>query len=108
MLQNYHWPGNVRELQNVIERAVILCETTVLHVEETWFRREAPSRVGHSIPFNTALNTSEREMIEMALLESAGRVGGLKGAAAKLGLPRQTLESKIKTLGIKRFRFKST
>jgi formate hydrogenlyase transcriptional activator len=106
MLQNYDWPGNVRELQNVIERAVILCETPVLCVDETWFRREAPSRAGEPIPFNAALNTSEREMIERALSESAGRVGGVKGAAAKLGLPRQTLESKIKILGINKFRFR--
>ena len=106
ILQNYDWPGNVRELQNVIERAVILCETTVLYVDETWFRREAPSPAGQPIPFNAALNTSEREMIERALSESAVRVGGLKGAAAKLGLPRQTLESKIKILGINKFRFR--
>jgi formate hydrogenlyase transcriptional activator len=106
MLQNYDWPGNVRELQNVIERAVILCETPVLYVDETWLRREAPSRAAHPIPFNAALNTSEREMIERALSESAGRVGGPMGAAAKLGLPRQTLESKIKTLGINKFRFR--
>jgi DNA-binding NtrC family response regulator len=64
MLQNYHWPGNVRELQNVIERAVILCETPVLSVDETSFRREAPSRGGQPIFFNAALNTSEREIIE--------------------------------------------
>ncbi len=106
MLQNYHWPGNVRELQNVIERAVILCETPVLYVDDTWFRREAPSRVEQPIYFSDTLNSSEREMIERALSESAGRVGGPKGAAAKLGLPRQTLESKIKILGINKFRFK--
>jgi formate hydrogenlyase transcriptional activator len=106
MLQNYDWPGNVRELQNVIERAVILCETSVLYVDETWFRRDVPLRARQPIPFNAALNTSEREMIERALSESAGRVGGVKGAAAKLGLPRQTLESKIKILGINKFRFR--
>ena len=106
IFQNYDWPGNIRELQNVIERAVILCETPVLYVDETWFRREARSRIGEPIPFNAALDTSEREMIERALSESAGRVGGQKGAAVKLGLPRQTLESKIKMLGINKFRFR--
>jgi formate hydrogenlyase transcriptional activator len=106
MLQNYDWPGNVRELQNVIERAVILCETPALYVDDTWFRREAHSSALQPIPLNAAVNTSEREMIERALSESAGRVGGPKGAAAKLGLPRQTLESKIKTLGINKFRFR--
>jgi formate hydrogenlyase transcriptional activator len=106
ILQNYDWPGNIRELQNVIERAVILCETPVLYVDETWFRRESPSRAGQPIPFNAALTISEREMIERALSESAGRVGGPKGAAAKLGLPRQTMESKVKILGINKFRYK--
>jgi DNA-binding NtrC family response regulator len=106
MLQNYDWPGNVRELQNVIERAVILCEAPVLYVDETWFSHETRSRASQPIPFNTAIDTSEREMIEKALSESAGRVGGVSGAAAKLGLPRQTLESKIKTLRINKFRFR--
>ena len=106
MFQNYDWPGNIRELQNVIERAVILCETAVLYVDETWFRCESPSRPGKPIPFNAALTISEREMIERALSESAGRVGGPKGAAAKLGLPRQTVESKIKVLGINKFRYR--
>jgi formate hydrogenlyase transcriptional activator len=105
ILQRYHWPGNVRELQNVIERAVILCETPVLYVDETWFRRQAPP-AGRPIPFNTTIDASEREMIEKALLECAGRVGGAKGAAAKLGLPRQTLESKIKSFGINKFHFR--
>src|SRR5580698_3305166 len=103
MLQDYDWPGNIRELQNVIERAVILCETSVLYMDETWLRPERRSRPGQSIPFNTALNISEREMIERALSECAGRVGGRKGAATKLGVPRQTLESKIKILGINKF-----
>jgi formate hydrogenlyase transcriptional activator len=105
-LQNYDWPGNVRELQNVIERAVILCETPVLCVDETWFRRDAHARSGRSIPMNAALSSSERDMVERALSESAGTVGGPKGAAAKLGLPRQTLESRIKVLGIDKRRFR--
>ena len=106
MLQNYDWPGNVRELQNVIERAVILCETPVLSVDESWFRREPTSRTDPPISFNAAVSTSERELIERALAECAGRVGGSKGAAVKLGLPRQTLESKIKLLGINKFRYR--
>jgi formate hydrogenlyase transcriptional activator len=108
IFQNYDWPGNIRELQNVIERAVILCETPVLYVDETWFRREAPSRASEPIPLHAALSTSERELIERALSESAGRVGGPKGAAVRLGVPRQTLESRIKILGINKFRFKRT
>jgi len=108
MLQDYDWPGNIRELQNIIERAVILCETSVLYVDETWFRGETHIPTSQPTPFNAAVQTSEREMIERALSESAGRIGGPKGAARKLGLPRQTLESKIKVLGINKFRFRRT
>jgi formate hydrogenlyase transcriptional activator len=106
MLQHYDWPGNIRELQNVIERAVILCETPVLYVDETWFRSEPRSKAGLSISFNAVQTINEREMIERALTASEGRVGGPKGAAMKLGLPRQTLESKIKILGINKFRYR--
>ena len=106
MFQNYYWPGNVRELQNVIERAVILCETPVLYVDESWFLSESTSRSDPSISFSAAVSINERELIERALTECAGRIGGPKGAAMKLGLPRQTLESKIKTLGINKFRYR--
>jgi formate hydrogenlyase transcriptional activator len=106
LLQNYDWPGNVRELQNVIERAAILCETPVLSVDVSWFRRESTSRTDPPISFNAAVSINERELIERALQECAGRVGGPKGAAVKLGLPRQTLESKIKLLGINKFRYR--
>jgi formate hydrogenlyase transcriptional activator len=77
-------------------------------VDETWFRGEKHIQTSQPTPFNAAVQTSEREMIERALSESAGRIGGPKGAARKLGLPRQTLESKIKILGIDKFRFKHT
>ena len=106
LLRNYSWPGNVRELQNVIERAVILCETSVLYVDQTWFRREARFRAANAVHFNFAVDTNERAIIERALSVCGGRVGGANGAAARLGLPRQTLESKIKTLGINKFRFR--
>jgi len=105
-LQSYNWPGNIRELQNIIERAVILSETQVLDVDESWFRRDLRPRMGQLPSFHTALNTGEREMIENALSQCVGRIGGLKGAAAKLGMPRQTLESKIKILGINKFHFR--
>jgi formate hydrogenlyase transcriptional activator len=106
LLRNYSWPGNVRELQNVIERAVILCEASVLYVDETWFRRQARFRAADAVPFNLAVDTNERAIIERALSACGGRAGGANGAAARLGLPRQTLESKIKTLGINKFRFR--
>jgi formate hydrogenlyase transcriptional activator len=100
-LKGYDWPGNIRELQNVIERAVILCETDTFLVDETWLEREsAESSQGEGL---SALADREVEMIEAALAETHGRISGPSGAAAKLGIPRQTLESKIRRLGIDRY-----
>jgi formate hydrogenlyase transcriptional activator len=107
LFQSYEWPGNIRELQNVIERAVILCDGETFCVDETWLKRENRQPSGPAVPLETALMRREREAIETALAETRGRVGGPKGAAAKLGIPRQTLESKIKILGINKFRFKT-
>src|SRR6266571_4079383 len=107
LFQSYDWPGNIRELQNVIERAVILCESDTFTVEERWLQREAPPRSGPVVPLVVARAEHERALIEAALSECRGRVSGPAGAAAKLGLPRQTLESKIKALGIDTQRFKS-
>jgi len=107
IFQNYEWPGNIRELQNVIERAVILCETSVLYVDESWIRREPRARTHAPVAFSAAQENNERAMIEQALSETRGRVGGPKGAAVKLGLPRQTLESKITNLGINKFRYRT-
>jgi len=102
LLRTYHWPGNIRELQNVVERAVILSESDTFTVDESWLKREAfePARPhdGHS-----ALEVREVETIEAALAESHGRISGPSGAAAKLGIPRQTLESKIRRLGIDKY-----
>jgi len=107
LFQAYDWPGNIRELQNVIERAVILCESDTFAVEERWLQREAPPRSGPAVPLVVARAEHERALIEAALDECRGRVSGPAGAAAKLGLPRQTLESKIKALGIDTQRFKN-
>jgi len=107
LFEDYDWPGNIRELQNVIERAVILCETATLSVDETWFRRDSKSGGDQVLPLTTALTENERDIIEKALAESAGQVGGATGAAARLGIARQTLDSKIKMLGINKFRYKS-
>ena len=97
-LQSYHWPGNIRELQNIVERAVILCETETLVVDESWLAGVC----AHSSPQEglAALVDREVQMIETALAASHGRISGPSGAAAKLGRPRQTLESKIRRLGI--------
>jgi len=107
LLQTYDWPGNIRELQNVIERAVILCDGETFCVDEGWLTRVAPKSHVTSIPLVANLVAREREMLETALREAKGMVGGPTGAAAKLGVPRQTLESKIRKLGINRDRFKT-
>ena len=106
LIEGYDWPGNVRELQNVVERAVILCEGSTLCIEQTWLRNDLTRTPGLTIPLTSAVEESERRMIERALSESAGRVGGPSGAAARLGIPRQTLESKIKALGINKFLYR--
>ena len=101
-LKAYHWPGNIRELQNVVERAVILSESDTFEVDESWLKREsADSARPHE--GLSALEAGEVEMIEAALAESHGRISGPSGAAAKLGIPRQTLESKIRRLGIDKY-----
>jgi transcriptional regulator with GAF, ATPase, and Fis domain len=107
LFQRYAWPGNIRELQNVVERAVILCETDTLWVDETWLTPVAPKSEGTSVSFVSELAQREREIIETALQEAKGVVGGAGGAAAKLGVPRQTLESKIRKLGINRYQYKT-
>jgi formate hydrogenlyase transcriptional activator len=105
--QEYGWPGNVRELQNVIERAVILSEDGKLAVDETWLKREPAQNPVRSRSLDGALLRQEKEMIEAALAESEGRISGPAGAAAKLGLPARTLDSKIKRLKINKYRFKA-
>jgi formate hydrogenlyase transcriptional activator len=103
-LQAYQWPGNIRELQNVIERAVILSETDTFTVDDSWLKRESAG----SFPRKgrPALPNHEVEMIEAALAETQGRISGPLGAAARLGMPRQTLESKIRRLGIDKYEHK--
>ena len=108
LFRAYDWPGNVRELQNVIERAVILSDPDTLSVDETWFKRRTPQVTARKLPLNGALLGQEKEMIETALREAGGMVGGSAGAAARLGVPRETLNSKIKKLGIKRYLFKKS
>jgi formate hydrogenlyase transcriptional activator len=105
LLQAYHWPGNIRELQNVIERAVILCEGDPFSVDETWLCLELPVARSRRSTLNGVLARQEKEMIETALAESYGRISGPSGAATKLGLPARTLDSKIKRFKINKYRF---
>jgi len=108
LLQSYPWPGNIRELQNVIERSVIMCETENFSVDETWLPQQpVASEAKSQSSFSQKLASQEKEMIESALRESEGRVFGPSGAAAKLGISRSTLESKIRSLRINKNRFKS-
>ena len=108
LFQGYGWPGNVRELQNVIERAVILSEGENFPVDETWLKRELPPAESRTGTLSIALVAQEKEMIEAALAQSQGQVSGPNGAAAKLGLPARTLDSKIKRLKIIKYRYKVT
>jgi len=108
LFQTYDWPGNIRELQNVIERAMILCDGETFSVDETWLTPVAPKSAVTSVPLVANLVEREKEMVETALRKAEGVVGGPTGAAAKLGIPRQTLESKIRKLGINRHSFKTS
>ncbi len=109
LLQSYAWPGNIRELQNVIERSVILCDTETFSIDESWLSRQPLAREPKSgTELTRKLATQEKEMIEAALRESGGRVSGPSGAAAKLGIPGSTLDSKIRSLKINKNRFNAT
>jgi len=106
-LQSYAWPGNIRELQNVIERSVILSESDIFSIDESWLplpQTAAESKRDCAFPLR--LEAQEKKTIEEALRASRGRVFGPAGAAAKLRIPRSTLESKIKSLKIDKNCFK--
>jgi PAS domain S-box-containing protein len=110
LLRNYPWPGNIRELQNIIERAIILCESATLSIDESWLTKP-PTAKGLSQQSNLFKSTSpedEKAIIEAALRDSEGRVYGPLGAAEKLGIPRSTLESKIRNLKINKHRFRGS
>ncbi len=106
LFQAYDWPGNIRELQNVIERAVILCDGETFSVDEAWLKRASSPVSDPDAPLLTTLVEREKQMIETALAQCQGRVSGANGAAKKLGIPRQTLDARIASLGIDKHRFK--
>jgi PAS domain S-box-containing protein len=106
LLQSYPWPGNIRELQNLIERSVIVCETENFSIDESWLSRQPPAAERNPEPgLFKRPDAEEKAIIEAALSESGGRVYGPTGAAAKLGIPRSTLEHKIRKLKINKNRF---
>jgi formate hydrogenlyase transcriptional activator len=107
LCESYDWPGNIRELQNIIERSVILCNGDTFWIDETLLANRGASRVKSSGRLNESLESREKEMIEAALAESRGRVAGPNGAAARLGIPRSTLDWKIRHLRINRHKFAS-
>ena len=100
LCQSYSWPGNIRELQNIIERSVILCSGNTFWIDEAWLSSQAAPRPQSSGPLTQNVQNYEKELIEAALAESNGKVAGPNGAAAKLGIPRSTLDLKIKQLKI--------
>src|SRR5712671_2320778 len=107
LCQSYPWPGNIRELQNIVERSVILSSGDTFWIEKTWLASPEAARQELPGPLPGTLQNQEREIIETALAKSKGKVAGPEGAAAKLGIPRSTLDSKIKQLTIKKHKFNS-
>ena len=105
LCQSYPWPGNIRELQNIVERSVILSSGDTFWIEKAWLASPEPARQELPSPLPDTLQNQEREIIETALAECKGKVAGPNGAAAKLGIPRSTLDSKIKQLKIKKHKF---
>jgi DNA-binding NtrC family response regulator len=106
-LRRYHWPGNIRELQNVIERSVILCETEIFSIDESWLPQQPfLTEPRNEIELSRRLQAEEMDIIEAALKDTRGRVSGHTGAAAKLGIAPSTLESKIRSLKIDKNRFR--
>ena len=106
-LTRYTWPGNIRELQNVIERSVVIYQKGNLSVKKSWLWYDtSPSRRTMQPPFRTSV-AEDRELINAALAEAKGRVSGPSGAAVKLGIPSSTLESKIRSMNINKYSFRT-
>jgi formate hydrogenlyase transcriptional activator len=106
LLKTYDWPGNIRELQNIVERAVILCESETFSIDERWLQRKSTS-LPPSPGSLAALADREKEIIEAALANCQGQISGPAGAAVLLKIPPRTLESKITSLGINKHQFRA-
>jgi formate hydrogenlyase transcriptional activator len=105
LLRSYFWPGNIRELQNVVERAVIVSESDVLWIDESWLSTDSNTAEPAAGTLSKLPPDREKKIIEAALAETRGRVSGPSGAARKLGIPSTTLESRIRSLKINKHRF---
>jgi formate hydrogenlyase transcriptional activator len=105
-LVRYPWPGNIRELQNIIERSVVIHEQGELTVKKSWLCRECFHSKPPAGAFFGALAMGDRETIGAVLAETRGRVSGPSGAAARLGIPPSTLESRIRSMNINKYQFK--
>jgi formate hydrogenlyase transcriptional activator len=103
-MQEYSWPGNIRELQNVIERGVILADSEVFRLEPGTLIQESPRDL--PTPLAPAVQLDAKAEIEAILRETRGRISGANGAAARLGVPASTLESRIRALKINKHQFR--
>ncbi len=108
LCEAYHWPGNIRELQNIVERSVILCTGDTFAIDEAWLLGRGPARANAPEVLSQTLQGQEKEMIGAALARSRGKVAGVHGAAAMLGIPASTLESKIRRHKIDKERYSGT
>jgi transcriptional regulator with GAF, ATPase, and Fis domain len=106
LCKSYDWPGNIRELQNIVERSVILCTGDTFWIDEAWLSSQVSPCPESSGPLTEMVQNYEKELIEEALAKSNGKVSGPNGAAAKLEIPRSTLDLKIKQLDIKKYTFR--
>jgi formate hydrogenlyase transcriptional activator len=101
-LKRWKWPGNIRELENLMERAVILTRGPILYVPLAELENAEEEQDEEPENENPSLRAAEREHILRVLREAKGQIGGPEGGAARLGVKRTTLNSKLKKLGIER------
>jgi DNA-binding NtrC family response regulator len=106
-LKSYAWPGNIRELQNIVERSIVLCDSDTFTVDQSWLSMNWEEPVRAPRMLLRIPPSQEKETIEAALAEAQGQVSGPTGAAARLGVPPSTLDSKIRALKINKHRFKA-